>query len=171
MVASRPDYCPDCGTALTDVEREGRTRRYCPDCERVVYRNPVPAADVAVLEEDRVLLVRRAVAPVVGAWAIPGGFLEYDEPPRTAAVRELREETGVRVDPDDLRLVDTVLESPPDRNLLVVRYAVDRAHTTGEPRPGSDAAAARFWTLGALDDAGESLRTTHRGTLERLLSE
>lgn len=171
MVTRRPDYCPDCGAALTDVEREGRTRRYCPDCVRVVYRNPAPAADVAVLDGDRALLVRRAVAPAAGAWAIPGGFLEHDEAPRTAAVRELREETGIRVDPDDLRLVDTVSESLPDRHLLVVRYAVDRARATGDPSPGSDAAAARFWSLPDLDDAGEPLRDTHRPTLERLLSD
>lgn len=171
MVARRPDYCPDCGAGLTDVEREGRTRRYCPDCARIVYRNPVPAADVAVLDGDRALLVRRAVPPDAGAWAVPGGYLEHDEAPRAAAVRELREETGLRADPDALRLVDTVREPLADRHLLVIRYAVDRAETSGDPRPGSDAAAARFWSLAALDDADEPLRDTHRPTLERLLSD
>lgn len=169
MVTRRPDFCPDCGAALGDVEREGRTRRYCPDCARVVYRTPAPAADVAVVDDDRALLVRRAVPPDVGAWAIPGGYLEHDEPPRTAAVRELREETGVRADPGDLRFVGTVLESLPDRHLLVLRYAVERGATTGEPRPGSDAAAARFWSLDALDDADEPVQDTHRGTLDDLL--
>lgn len=170
MVTRRPDYCPDCGAALTDVEREGRPRRYCPDCARVVYRNPAPAADVAVLDGDRALLVRRTVPPDVGAWAIPGGFLEHDEPPRAAAVRELREETGVRTDPSALRLVDTAFEPRRDRHLLVVRYAVDWEDASGEPRPGSDAAATRFWSLSDLGAAGERLRETHRPTLERLLS-
>jgi len=169
VVAGRPDYCPDCGGALTDVEREGRARRYCAACDRVVYRNPGPAADAAVVDGDRALLVRRAAPPDAGAWAIPGGYLERDEPPRTAAVRELREETGVRAAPADLRFVDTSLEELTDRYLLVLRYAVERGATSGGPRPGSDAAEARFWSLESLDAAGEPLRVTHRPALERLL--
>lgn len=169
MVTRRPDFCPDCGAALTDAEREGRTRRYCPDCDRIVYRNPVPAADVAVVDGDRALLVRRAVAPDAGAWAVPGGYLEHDEPPRVAAVRELREETGVRADPGDLRLLAAAFETLPDRTLLVIRYAVERTATTGDPSPGSDADDACFWSLADLDDAGEPVRDGHRRTLEELL--
>ncbi|RMF94338.1 MAG: NUDIX hydrolase, partial [Planctomycetota bacterium] len=44
----------------------------------------------------RVLLIRRDREPYAGAWALPGGFMEIDEPPREAAFRELHEETSLR---------------------------------------------------------------------------
>ena len=46
----------------------------------------------------RVLLIRRRHEPFAGKWAIPGGFLEIDEPVESAARRELREETGLEID-------------------------------------------------------------------------
>jgi len=67
---------------------------YCYD-----YPRPAVTVDLLVfaLEGDslRVLLIRRKRDPFAGAWAIPGGFLEIDEPAEDAARRELREETGL----------------------------------------------------------------------------
>jgi ADP-ribose pyrophosphatase YjhB (NUDIX family) len=57
----------------------------------------VPAVGVAVVESERVLLIRRRYQPMMGAWAIPGGFMEAREAPETTARRELYEETGLRV--------------------------------------------------------------------------
>ena len=48
MIAVDADQYPFCGTAVETVERESRDRRYCPDCERVFWRNAVPV--VAVLD-------------------------------------------------------------------------------------------------------------------------
>ncbi len=64
------------------------------------YEHPRPAVtvDLAVFALDgadlRVLLVRRKHDPFAGSWALPGGFLEIDEPIEAGARRELREETG-----------------------------------------------------------------------------
>jgi 8-oxo-dGTP diphosphatase len=67
------------------------------------YRYPRPAVtiDLAVLALDgdqlRVLLIRRKKEPFAGRWALPGGFLDIDEPVEAGARRELREETGLDV--------------------------------------------------------------------------
>jgi ADP-ribose pyrophosphatase YjhB (NUDIX family) len=50
-----------------------------------------------VAQDGRLLLVRRAREPYLGFWDIPGGFLEVDELPSEGAVREVEEETGLKV--------------------------------------------------------------------------
>ena len=56
---------------------------------------PVVAVGVLVLDEGRVLLVQRAKPPQVGRWTVPGGKVELGETLEQAALRELREETGM----------------------------------------------------------------------------
>jgi ADP-ribose pyrophosphatase YjhB (NUDIX family) len=67
--------------------------------------------------DDGVLCIRRAIEPGRGLLALPGGFIERGESWQQAAVRELREETGVVVDASDVRLFD--VHSAPDDTLLV----------------------------------------------------
>jgi len=81
---------------LTDKQVEDRTRRYCQQYEQPIYRNPKPCAGVLVVDErECVLLVKRTEPPAPGTWSIPAGYLEADEPPRQAAVRELYVEANV----------------------------------------------------------------------------
>ncbi|MCX6835138.1 MAG: NUDIX domain-containing protein [candidate division Zixibacteria bacterium] len=72
-------FCPLCGKELREGEVEGRIRVYCPDqgCGYVFYQNPVPAAGVILVENERVLLVKRAHPPRVGWWCIPAGFMDW----------------------------------------------------------------------------------------------
>ncbi len=77
-------------------------RPVCPGCGWIAFGNAKPAVGVLIERERKLLLVRRERAPFKGYWDIPGGFLEEDEHPRTGAVREAREETGLRIAIDDL---------------------------------------------------------------------
>ncbi len=74
----------------------------CGACGYVRYENPAVVVLVAVEAEGRLLVIRRALEPYKSRWAVPGGFVEKDESVTLAAVRELEEETGLRVEEDDL---------------------------------------------------------------------
>jgi len=147
------NYCPICGTELGDRQVEGRTRRYCQQCDQPIYRNPKPCAGVLVVDEvERVLLIKRTEPPAPGAWSIPAGYLEADEPPHQAAVRELGEETNVAASEDDITLFETVfVRHPNGQHVLVVIYVVPRSATTGTVVSGSDADDAQFWSLPELE--------------------
>jgi len=67
------------------------------ECGRWNYRNPVPVAALLVPVGTSLLTVRRSIEPRAGWLALPGGFIECGETWQQAAVRELREETGVRI--------------------------------------------------------------------------
>lgn len=90
-------YCPHCATPFIDRELHGHTRQTCPSCHFVFWQNPVVGVAVIIIEEERILLGRRARGIYQGMWCIPCGYVEYDEDVRHAAQREFLEETGLLV--------------------------------------------------------------------------
>lgn len=168
MDKQTPQYCPDCGNGLGSRIIEGRSRAYCRSCKRPIYRNPKPCAGVLVVDDGQVLLVKRTQPPGVGTWSVPAGFLEYDEPPATGAVRELKEETNVIVSEDDIELFDTAFVTAGQReNVLVLIYRANRIQTDGEPEAGSDAGAARFWEIESLENQGEEVEPGYEEIFSR----
>ncbi|KZN24999.1 NUDIX hydrolase [Haladaptatus sp. R4] len=167
MVNRPPNNCPYCGTELTTTEIEGRQRHLCPDCDRAVWHNPVPCAGVAVVDDDSVLIVKRAADPGRGEWTIPGGHLEVGEPPAAGAARELHEETGLSVTPDDLSLLDARSFGPYRGKYVVsIGYVVRREKTDGEVVAGSDADEARFITPDEFERTGAPFRENQRERFE-----
>ena len=95
-------FCSRCGGELAfgPVEGEERPRLACPECGFVSYVNPrLVVTTLPITDRGEVMLIRRGIAPGIGEWAQPGGFLEIDETVRDAAIRETIEETGLRVEP------------------------------------------------------------------------
>jgi mutator protein MutT len=63
---------------------------------------PLVGVGAVIVEQGRVLLVRRGTEPMLGQWTLPGGLLEVGEPLLAGVVREVKEETGLTVDPIEL---------------------------------------------------------------------
>lgn len=160
MTKRRASFCPYCGSSLERRTFEGRDRTYCPDCESFIWQNPVPGARVVVFDGDEVLFIKRGQEPYRGVWALPAGILEVDEPASVGAARELREETNLHVDPEDLTLVRTGfdVDDPDEGSFLSICFAVQFEKTTGQLEAGSEPDAVRFWDPGQLQSR-ESART------------
>jgi len=108
---------------------------------------PVPAVGVVCLRGDEVLLIRRGTSPRLGEWSLPGGRIEPGERAVDAALRELREETGVEA--ELLGLVEVVDGFFPPRHYVLIDFAA--RWVAGEPVPGDDAAEAAFHPVADID--------------------
>src|SRR5262245_14997600 len=146
---ARPRFCPRCGAKLTRRDDHGTIRPACPVCGLVLYRNPVPAAGVILVDDGQVLLVKRRYAPRARRWCLPAGFMEYGETPERCARRELKEETGIVARLTGLFGVYAGLDDPRARAVLIL-YTGRR--TGGRLTPGDDASDARMFPLDQLPE-------------------
>ncbi|WP_414837811.1 NUDIX hydrolase [Candidatus Nanosalina sp. VS9-1] len=154
-----PVYCPYCGEKLGSTSVEGRERLYCEACDRVIWRNADPVAAVIVREDEKILFIKRGIEPGKGEWSLPAGFLELEESPSEAAVRELEEETGLKVEEEDLEFMDAVnMERFPGQRLVATVYTVEIDQASGKISPGSDAEKASFWRIKDFEESDETLR-------------
>jgi len=110
---------------------------------------PVVGVGGVVIDQARVLLVRRAAAPLRGQWSIPGGHLDLGETLVQGVVRELAEETGLEVRVQELIEAVERIEMPPRASggrrrpppryhYIIFDYLCQRV--SGTPRAASDAA-------------------------------
>lgn len=133
------------------------TTKPCPHCgeDIVTYLNPTPTVDVVILvpsgtpgsplDADGVVLIERANEPL--GWALPGGFVDEGETCEQAAIREMREETGLDVVLTGLLGVySDPARDPRQHTMSVVYTGVARDIATLEA--GDDAGKARVFPLG-----------------------
>ncbi len=123
-------FCPRCAASLTPAAASVR----CGACGWVGWANPVPGAQALVERGGRVLLGRRRLDPSAGLWDIPGGFVDEDEHPLQALERELREETGLSIEPTEF--LGIWMQPYDGRSVLCLTWLA-RA-TGGRERPGDD---------------------------------
>jgi 8-oxo-dGTP diphosphatase len=136
------EFCPACGTRVELREAFDRIRPVCPKCGRVHFQDPKVAAAALVEREGKILLVRRVNVPERGKWTLPAGFVEFDEDPRLAAVRECEEETGLKVRVTDL--LDVIYGQEHARGAsIVIVYRAEIAE--GDLGAHDDADAAAFF--------------------------
>ena len=135
-------WCPKCREELRGAD----SRVECPACGFVGYASSkATSGGLCVDGQGRVLLARRRAEPFKGRWDIPGGFLEEGEHPLDGLRRELREETGLEVEPLEFLGVwmdryggDSTAEAT--LNLYWTARVV-----SGEPEPADDVDALQWF--------------------------
>jgi 8-oxo-dGTP diphosphatase len=116
-------FCVNCGH---EWDENPIFPKHCDGCGRTHYRNPIPVVvclvpAIDVRDENKkqgVLVVRRTLRETAGHYALPGGYIDLNDPSwREAASREIREETGYNISPETWSVFD--LDTASDRKLLV----------------------------------------------------
>lgn len=133
---------------------------------------PVAGVLAVVPRNGQVLLVRRAKPPDRGMWGFPGGRIEPGETAAEAAMRELREETGVGASAGNVLTAIDVVDRSEDGELRhhFVLVAVRCRWVSGEGRAADDALEARWFTLEEIramrDAASEQVESVARLALD-----
>ena len=129
---------------------------------------PLVGVGAIIIDQDRVLLVKRARPPLQAQWSIPGGALEIGELVREAVVREAREETGLIVEPGELLGVyDRIVRDAQQRvqyHYVLIDFLCRRRG--GELAAADDASEARWFArqeLPALNLVADTLDVIGRG--------
>jgi 8-oxo-dGTP diphosphatase len=158
-------FCPYCSYNIEQRDIDDRHRDYCPRCETVFYDNPLPVVSAVVVNSQKeVLLVLRANAPKAGMWALPSGFVELGETIEDAALRELKEETGITG--EVLRLLDTRSHfSEFYGDLIWISFEIK--WLSGKINAGDDARDAGFFPIFDLPELAFS---TNKDAVNRYLN-
>ena len=160
-------FCPHCSRPVKEELAFGRLRPVCTTCGFVHFREPKVGVSVLVEQGGQVLLVQRAVEPGKGRWSLPSGFLEWDETPEAAVLRECEEESGLEL--SSLELLEVVHYRDDYRGpgvSLLYRGVV----AGGALRAGDDAAAVRFFAPEELPPLKSIAFRGHRRVLEHWLT-
>jgi 8-oxo-dGTP diphosphatase len=139
-----------------------------PNMKREYPDHPLVGIGVIIIENGRVLLIKRGQPPLMGEWSIPGGMLELGETVREAAVREAHEETGLTVEPGELLGVfDRVIHDEQNRvryHYVLIDFLCNRI--SGEVQAAGDADDAQWFTqeeVAKLSLAKDTAEVVRRG--------
>ena len=138
-------YCPQCAGNLAKKIVDGVDRTVCnqPECGFVFWDNPVPVVAAVVEYRDSILLARNALWPQ-GMFSMITGYLERDESPESAVLREVREELGL-----DGQLEGFIGFYPfPGKNQLILAFYVSG---TGEIELNHEIAEVKLLPKGGLE--------------------
>ena len=125
-------------------------KNHCYDYPRPSYT--VDAAIIAMLDR-KVLLILRKHDPYAGKWAFPGGFMDMDETPEEAIVRELEEETHITgVELKQFKTYGALGRDPRGRTISTLFLGFVDYSTDVKAKGGDDAAEARWFPLDNVPD-------------------
>jgi ADP-ribose pyrophosphatase YjhB (NUDIX family) len=152
-------FCPRCAGELTRTASSA----VCGRCGGEFWANGVPGSQALVVRDARVLLGRRRDDPAAGLWDLPGGFVEEEEHPEDALRREVREETGLEIEPDEF--LGIWLEAYWGRTVVCLTWLA--RPTGGEERAGDDLLELAWFSREELPAADELAFPTYAEILAR----
>jgi len=142
--------------------------------KREFPESPFVGVGAVIVENDRVLLIRRGQPPLLGEWSLPGGVLECGEALRDAVAREAREETGLTVDVGEmLGVYERIIRADDGRvryHYVLIDFLCRRV--AGQVKAGSDAAEVGWFRgeeLPALKLAADANDVVLKGFSRSLL--
>ena len=142
-------FCSRCGHEMITKPVSDKLRRACPDCGFIHFTDPKVGVGVVVMKDEQILLIRRTMAPEIGKWSIPAGYLDYGEDPAETAVRETFEETNLHVAIEKLL---NVYHNPASEGGATVFIMYQAKLLSGIPQAGDDADAVGFFSLDNLPE-------------------
>jgi 8-oxo-dGTP diphosphatase len=157
-------YCSSCGSK-TEVRQVAKQHlSVCPQCDRIFFRNPKVVVTALIEDAGRVLLVLRDIEPGRGLWGLPGGYVDWDEHPEGALVRECTEEAHIDVEPLELLPVQHIVMG--DEGIVILPY---RARLIGgDPAAGDEVQEVGWFRPDSLPPLAFA---THRKVLQRWAQE
>jgi len=129
------------------------------------YKTPKLTVDGILLNQEKILLIKRKNPPYKDNWSLPGGFVEYGEKTEDAVLREFFEETGLKTKINKLIGVYSDPDRDPRGHTISIIYLVEEKG--GKLLGGDDALEAKFFNIKKLP----TLAFDHRRIIEDLLKE
>jgi 8-oxo-dGTP diphosphatase len=153
-------FCSSCGSKTQTRLVAKQHLSVCSQCDRIFFRNPKVVVSALIENDGRVLLVLRDIEPGRGLWGMPGGYVDWDEHPEQALIRECQEEVQVRVQPLELLTVQHIQMD--DEGIVLLPY---RARlVAGEPMAGDEVQQVGWFRPDALPPVAF---TSHRKVLQQ----
>lgn len=125
--------CTYCGTRYPDAETWPIT---CGTCGSTNYLNPLPVVVLLVPVGEGLVVARRNIEPRKGTLVLPGGYLDLGETWQEGALRELFEETGILISPDEICLYD--VSNGLDNTLVISGLAARQPLSSLKPFSSSE---------------------------------
>jgi ADP-ribose pyrophosphatase YjhB (NUDIX family) len=139
-------HCSYCGCRYADGQPWPRR---CAGCGETTFLNPAPVAVILLPVDDGILLIRRGIEPQRGKLALPGGYVDWGETWQEAGAREVREETGIIISPDEL--VQRAVYSAPPGLVLIFGEARPRRSDSLPPFDITDETTERLVTPSPIE--------------------
>ena len=130
-------------------ERDGRTRPVCTACGHITFLDPKLAVAALIVRDGQILLGKRGPGTrSPGKWSFPAGFVERGEQVEAATAREVREETGLEIEPGEL----VGLFSEPGEMVVLAVYDATITTPDAVPIAGDDLVDLGWFPLDALPE-------------------